>query len=992
MELPAAKSSLDFLIQHAFGDHSPKAPALEAEANEIPALGTEIAGRYIVHEELGRGGIGIVVRARDLLLARDVALKVLRTRHLSSTASVERFLEEARIAAQLEHPGIVPVHDMGTLDDGRPFLAMKRVEGRTFASVLGERCDPGDRLAEMLDSFERVCQTVAYAHARGVIHRDLKPSNVMLGRFGEVVVTDWGLARWLDAAREASTEISEGMERIPGLAPEREPDARSAALSTTGAVIGSPAFMAPEQARGRRELVGRASDVFALGGILCEILTARTPYQGTRDVALLQARLGDTRRALAALRAAHAPRELVDLAIACLEIEVERRPADAAALAAGLRRYREAREEHARSAELAAARAAARADAERRTRRIANALYATLLGCLTLGASGWWMFQRASRDREDRTSAAVDAAIEEGRRRWSAAAESSSIEDWQQVLLAAERASATARSGDAEPRTRVRAVSFEREAVAALERVRAARRREERRLALEARLEGIHERSLLFRDWGRTADEYASFFAELGFDPALPESEFRLGELKPAILVPALDDWVAKQRMARGNDARAERIEDLADRFDGDEIRARIRALPHSPDPAELAELASIVEAEVPAPETAILLSRRWPQSSLSEKVQRLLLRAHLQRPSDLALIMLLADRAQENGVLVDALRFSSAAMALRPDWLPSRFQVHRALILSERREEANFLGFALAAAHPEDPLVAFNVGVALLSSGFADRALPLLELATALRPRDARAAQQLAQAHRRLGDPERAAAGFRAAAELDPEFSDPWLSWSAMLCDDLKRYEEALEVLENLAVFPAERAKYFRNRAVMLSGLGRSSEAIAALRSAVEVAPDAAEIHELLARELFKNQDPESALDSARRAVALEPRRPEPWFWIGNLLSERGEREGAILAWRMAIAARHGIPPAWYNLGLELVDDDASRGEAIAAFREAVRQHPAFMEAHIDLARALMLSGKLDEASESLDTAARLQPENERVKELRAEIAERRR
>ena len=157
----------------------------------------ERGDRYQLFGEIARGGMGAVLKGRDPDLGRDLAVKVLLEGHRDKPDLLRRFVEEAQIGGQLQHPGIVPVYELGTFADRRPYFTMKLVKGRTLAQLLAERPDPGDELPRFLGIFEQVCQTVAYAHARGVIHRDLKPSNIMVGGFGEVQVMDWGLAKVL---------------------------------------------------------------------------------------------------------------------------------------------------------------------------------------------------------------------------------------------------------------------------------------------------------------------------------------------------------------------------------------------------------------------------------------------------------------------------------------------------------------------------------------------------------------------------------------------------------------------------------------------------------------------------------------------------------------------------------------------------------------------------------------------------------------------------
>ena len=220
--------------------------------------------RYEVVREIGRGGMGVVYEARDRVLERDVAIKVLSRAGPTGAALPDRLRDEGRILATLEHPGIVPVHDLGVLPDGRVFSVMKLVRGR--------RLDEASRdggLTGSLSLFERVCHAVAFAHSRGIVHRDLKPENVMIGAFGEVLVLDWGVAKLLgDESGAASVGAGEGRHGRPA-AGDTEP----------GTVMGTPGYMAPEQARGDSHQVDERTDVFALGGILQFLLTGCRPSE-----------------------------------------------------------------------------------------------------------------------------------------------------------------------------------------------------------------------------------------------------------------------------------------------------------------------------------------------------------------------------------------------------------------------------------------------------------------------------------------------------------------------------------------------------------------------------------------------------------------------------------------------------------------------------------------------------------------------------------------
>jgi len=191
---------------------SPATPLREGRAPSVadpaattapdPATAPAVAlpapsGRYAIGEEIARGGMGVVYRATDTALGREVAVKVLQDRFAPGSGVASRFADEARIEAQLQHPGIPPVHDLGTLPDGRPFLAMKLIKGQTLETLLRGRPDVATERGRWVAVFEQVCQAVGFAHAHSVIHRDLKPDNVMVGAFGEVQVMDWGLAKVL---------------------------------------------------------------------------------------------------------------------------------------------------------------------------------------------------------------------------------------------------------------------------------------------------------------------------------------------------------------------------------------------------------------------------------------------------------------------------------------------------------------------------------------------------------------------------------------------------------------------------------------------------------------------------------------------------------------------------------------------------------------------------------------------------------------------------
>jgi serine/threonine protein kinase len=302
------------------GVTTPVAPA--ADPPEVP--GYELAG------EVGRGGMGVVYRARDLALDRDVAVKLLQDRYPADSPVARRFTDEARITAQLQHPCVPAVYRVGALADSRPFLAMKLIKGRTLAALLGERPDPAADRGRFVAIFEHVCQAVAYAHSLRVLHRDLKPSNVMVGKFGEVQVMDWGLAKVLSEGG-ATADDEPVRKRRPADDGTVIRDPRAAGADTprgaggstpqtqAGSVLGTPAYMAPEQAGGEVGRLDQRCDVFGLGAVLCEVLTGDPPYTGRDPNQVYRRAIGANQAdAHARLNACGAEPELVALCLRCL--------------------------------------------------------------------------------------------------------------------------------------------------------------------------------------------------------------------------------------------------------------------------------------------------------------------------------------------------------------------------------------------------------------------------------------------------------------------------------------------------------------------------------------------------------------------------------------------------------------------------------------------------------------------------------------------------
>jgi serine/threonine-protein kinase len=284
-------------VQASLAHLSVPAPTSEdpnATVDRVVGTPTSAAGRFRVLRPHAQGGLGQVSVALDEELHREVALKEIQERHAHDPRSRARFLLEAEVTGNLEHPGIVPVYGLGQYGDGRPFYAMRFVQGdnlqqaiRRFHQQEKAGRDPGERslaFRELLGRFVDVCQAVAYAHSRGVLHRDLKPGNVMLGKYGETLVVDWGLAKPGCGSAGPGRKEGEGGTGEVALRPRSAEELDTEA----GATLGTPAYMSPEQAQGRWDQVGPASDIYSLGATLYTLLTGQAPVQGRDRGELLQ--------------------------------------------------------------------------------------------------------------------------------------------------------------------------------------------------------------------------------------------------------------------------------------------------------------------------------------------------------------------------------------------------------------------------------------------------------------------------------------------------------------------------------------------------------------------------------------------------------------------------------------------------------------------------------------------------------------------------------
>lgn len=644
-------------------------------SEELPiAVGD--AGRYQLHGEIARGGMGVVLKGRDVDLGRDVAVKVLLECHLDNPEMVRRFVEEAQIGGQLQHPGIVPVYELGRLPDARLYIAMKLIRGQTLAEQLqGRGSSTGDQ-SRHLATFEQVCQTVAYAHACGVVHRDLKPSNVMVGSFGEVQVMDWGLAKVLDRGGVADEERSL-QSQSDGDSVRTLRTGSAADDSRSGSVLGTPAYMAPEQARGQLDTLDERADVFGLGAILCEILTGLAPYTGSNgDEIYRKAARADLGDALARLDACGAAAELVTLAKSCLAALPRDRPRNAGTVVAALSAHLAGVQERLKLADLARARAESRAAGERKRRLLAVGLGASLFALTVfVGGGGLWLSrQRATRveaANREATASLREATLLLGQAR---AARQGELTPWVEATQASKQAEALVARPEVSPQLR-REIT-ELVTTIARERVQAEARSKDNRMV--QRLVTIHANIAQDLNFVRADREFATAFREYLIDVDRLESADAGARVAAtpiaAEMVDALDQWAFVRRVANPRDAsKARRLSAVAVAADPDSWRCQLRQALDL-DNADLKRARStLLELADSAPEEALhresvsrlayalgQLGERETESSLLRRAQR----AHPDNfwiNHDLARSLMAARQPEE------AVRFYSAALAARP-------------------------------------------------------------------------------------------------------------------------------------------------------------------------------------------------------------------------------------------------------------------------------------------------------------------------------------
>jgi tetratricopeptide (TPR) repeat protein len=798
----------------------------------------------------------------------------------------------------------------------------------------------------------------------------------MVGSFGEVQVMDWGLAKVLPRGGIADDEKAGQPDRQETVIATARSGSDAPGLSHPGSAMGTPAYMAPEQARGEGDRVDERADVFALGSILCEILTGEPAFLGRSSAEIMRnAALGDMADALVRLNACGAEAELVALARDCLAREAEDRPRHAGAVAARVTTYLAGVQDRVQAAERERAVAEARAVEERKRRKLQLGLAGCLLALTTVGGLGTTYYLQQH--------SAWAAALERGTRealtlRAVAEQEPEKVERWEAVVAAWRQAEAALGPGS-DPRAPAIVAAHLRDAQ---EHADAALRD---RALLAAATEVRANQLDLGLAWADSAYARAFREADLDLDTLQPtEAGERLKTRPPAVAVAAaaaLDDWALVRREDRPKESRWRRPVEAARVADPDPFRDRVRAALLEPDDAarEVALrklVADPAAAALPPPSTVLLAASLKDDAAAVD----LLRAATARNPDDAWVNYALGVRLAElrPAPREEQVRYLSMARAARPE--TAHILAHL-LDNMQRTDEALAVFADLVARRPGNVHHLWCYGLCLKDHGRPEAARVLERFVAAgreairLDPGDPRAYFHLGLALTVRGELEPAIASYREAIRLRPDDTLAHNNLGLALVDRgelepaIASYREAIRLKPNYAEAHCNLGHALRMR-------GLSAEALAECREAIRLKPDDAEAHFGLGYTLREMGRLDEGISEFRQAIRLKPDYVEAHFNLGYALGSQGKIPEAIAEYRETIRLKPDYVKAHFNIGVALAGQEKA-SEAVAEYREAIRLKPDLAEAHCNLGDALCSQGKVSDAIAEYREAIRLKPDN---------------
>jgi serine/threonine protein kinase/Flp pilus assembly protein TadD len=1067
-ELNAKKGS-DRLQPRNRRSFSPSAADVSTAASES----IRYVGNYELREEIGRGGMGVVYRGHDAELNRTLAVKVLLEKHRDNEELKRRFLEEAQIMGQLQHPGVAPIHEIGQLADGRPFFSMKQIMGQTLSEMLKSRSQesgvrnqesgvrgqgpevrgqesgvrsqenklevpvrgksasaadhsplathhsPTD-LPRLLGIFEQVCQTVAAAHSRGILHRDLKPQNVMVGAFGEVQVMDWGLAKRI---ADCSLQIADSKNSTQeSLCENRQSGISNLQSTQAGRVLGTPAYMAPEQARGEVEKLDERCDVFGLGAILCELLTGRPPFPGDTQMdshrKAMQCVLGET---FARLDGCGADAELVQLARRCLAAEKENRPRTATEVAAAMADYQNGVAQRLQRAEIDRAQAQVKVAEECRRRRVWVALTAIVVvfAALTTWAVVWYFQDReeratadANRDKRE-ALAEAERQAEQKRQKAKQAADRQQLEQNGEAILAtvrplqkalhrqlADAKEAAALLSDIDRWSglvsKTRAIWKEADALVAggkgllegsalpaqLAALDQQLRADKENLDRAKELDDIRLKAATlpgYDDEEIPAKEYPLFFQKIKQDVEKGNVDELAAQISQSpiryALVAALDHWADVLPV---ESPLVNRLLDIARQADPDPWRNQVRDRKTWTNPPALMKLAKKAKLEEQTPQVILLLFYRINKLGHTAEAAALVRQALLAHPKDFWLHVALGNSLKDPGEQVGCYR---AALAARPDSSAAYCNLGMALMRQNNLEEALACYEKALKIDPKHDRVHSNLAVVFARKNDFDRAITCLKEALKWNSNFALTHYNLGAALQKKGDWDGAIPCWeKAIALIEAQGHDPYnvagkshSSLGNALVHKNNLPAAISHCKKGLELYPMNAKAHFAMGGA-LTAQGNLKEAIPFFHQGLQISPNDPYGHWYLAKALRKQNDVKGAVAALRKALEFSSPYPDVFQGVGNELFTLGDLDGAIVAYRSHLKFYPKDVAVRMNLGIALTDMKDFPA-AVAEYNWILERTPNHVDALINLGSALQHTKDFAGAIETYKKADSLKP-----------------
>jgi serine/threonine protein kinase/Flp pilus assembly protein TadD len=920
-------------------------PGLSAPEGAIPAP----LGDFRIVREVGRGGMGVVYEAEQMSLGRRVALKVLPFAATMDPRQLQRFQNEARAAASLEHPHIVPVYGVGC-ERGVHYYAMKFIDGQSLAEVIGELnkaketnhrgtetteknqntvasslcslclCGPNDFFKSVAELGIQAAEALEHAHSVGIVHRDIKPANLLID--DSLLPTPNSLLPTPYSPRLWITDF--------GLA-QVQSDTR---LTMTGDLVGTLRYMSPEQALAKRVVVDHRTDVYSLGVTLYELLTLEPAFTGEDRQELLRQIAFEEPRPPRRINKA-IPAELETIVLKAMEKNPAERYATAQELGDDLRRFLNHETIRARRASfMQRARKWAR-----RNKTLVRAVAAFVLVLVLLGGVAEW--------REYRQRMAAMRTVEAGLERADLLQQQ---ERWDEALavLAVAEGELTDRKWSA-LRERLGDRKRDVEMVSRLE---------------KARLQSAAGSKDMGFDYAGSDRLYASAFEWYGLDKValgVPEATERVRQSAVRVyLTAALDDWATvKDKLTHEGGAPLRAIADLAD---DDPWRRTLREAFKRKDWGALEKLAEEQGTSTQSPTNLVLLVGGLEGANNWRAAERLLRRAQQASPGDFWInfhlgAALYFKKPSDPG---ESARYYQAALALRPQSPVVYNNLGDVLHARKKLAEAIAAYEQAIALQPDLASVYSNLGHALQEQGRYEEAVAACRKATELAPDSATAHYNLGCV---LSDQEKfaeAVTAYSKAIDLQKDFPDVHNNLGHAL-HRLGKLVEAEEALWKAVKFQPDNPRAYNNLGIALGLQGKLAEAAEQFEKAIEHKSDYAEYHYNLGKALQDQAKLVDAKAAYEKAVAIQPDYAEAHHNLGILFQIQGRLPEAVEAHRKAIKAKPEFASSHYNLGNALFALGKLE-EAERAFRQALAHQPDYAEAHCDLGQLLVRQGRFAE------------------------------